>query len=85
VNNKLSNNGQCLPFYKFLEGLGKEDYIIQEELAQISRGIKIRSRSRFLTTKYDNIMRMRGLYQSDTLAVGGRLANIKAYLRGLTT
>jgi hypothetical protein len=61
------------------------NYIVQEELAQISRGIKIRSRSRFLTTKYDNIMRIRGLYQSDTLADGGRLANIKAYLRGLTT
>jgi hypothetical protein len=30
-------------------------------------------------------MRMTGLYQSDILAVGGRLANIKAYLKCLTT
>lgn len=82
---KLLNGNKALRFWPFLEKIGKEDIIVQEEIAQILHGYELTSRSLKQRQKVQLINRMNALYMEDKLVPGDRLANIIAYLRGLTT
>jgi hypothetical protein len=85
IEKKLLNGNKPLKFWLFIEKIGKEEYLVKEELAQLQRGTLLTSRSRVAKHKALQIKRMSTMYMNDELVQGDRLANIKAYLRGLTT
>lgn len=81
---RLVKNNKALKFWKFVEEIGKEALIVQEEISQLERGMELSRRSLHSVTTDHTRARLRALYSTNSFIPGGTLnQQIDTYMRGL--